>query len=138
MSRSGRDRGAAAVEFALLMPLLLVLLLGIMEFGYAFFVQATVAGAARVGARYYAIAYNSPDATTAANAVDTAIAMAKSAVPDPTRVDDSATKFTTTCAAGAQTTFIVTYRYQSMTGLFDSIVGTSLAITGKGSMQCGG
>ena len=40
MSRSGRDRGAAAVEFALLMPLLLVLLLGIMEFGYAFFVQA--------------------------------------------------------------------------------------------------
>jgi Flp pilus assembly protein TadG len=116
----------------------MAILLAIMEFGYAFFIQASVASAARVGARYYAIAYNSPDAATATHAAATAIAMAKSAVPDSTNVVDSATDFTTTCTAGAQTTFVVTYRYRSMTGLLDSLVGTNLTVTGKGSMECGG
>jgi hypothetical protein len=49
--RSRRDRGAAAVEFALVLPLLFVLLFGIIEFGFGLFqmqaAQATVREAAR-------------------------------------------------------------------------------------------
>jgi Flp pilus assembly protein TadG len=46
-----RDRGAAAVEFALVVSLLSVLLCGIMQFGYTFFEYGEVVAAAREGAR---------------------------------------------------------------------------------------
>ncbi|WP_347060143.1 TadE/TadG family type IV pilus assembly protein [Blastococcus sp. HT6-30] len=43
------------MELALLLPVLLVLVLGIVEFGRAFQVQATLAAAAREGARAFAL-----------------------------------------------------------------------------------
>jgi Flp pilus assembly protein TadG len=46
-----RDRGQNLVEFALLLPLLLLFILGIVEFGVAIFAYNTVANAAREGAR---------------------------------------------------------------------------------------
>jgi Flp pilus assembly protein TadG len=49
--RRRREAGAAAVEFGLILPLLLILLLGIMDYGYLFFVQLSVTNAAREGAR---------------------------------------------------------------------------------------
>ena len=45
------EPGQAAVEFALVLPLLLVLLLGIVQFGIAFSHYVTLTDAARVGAR---------------------------------------------------------------------------------------
>ena len=48
------ERGAAAVEFALVLPVLIVLVLGIVEFGRAFQVQSTLAAAAREGVRIVA------------------------------------------------------------------------------------
>ena len=133
--RRWRDRGAAAVEFALVMPLLVVLLLGIAEFGYAFFIQATVAGAARVGVRNYAI--NWSQASTEASAQITAKALAQSAVPTPADVTNQT--FTPACTiAGGQTMLVITYRYHSLTGLFDGLIGSNVTITGRGSMACGG
>ena len=49
------QRGASAVEFALIVPLLIVLVLGIAEFGRAFQVQGTLSAAAREGARAMAL-----------------------------------------------------------------------------------
>jgi len=49
------DRGAAAVEFALLLPLLLLLLFGIIDFGRALNAQITITQAAREGARLEAL-----------------------------------------------------------------------------------
>ena len=50
--RKGRgQRGAAAVEFALVLPLFLLLGLGTIDFGYYFFVSEIVTNAAREGAR---------------------------------------------------------------------------------------
>ena len=49
------ERGAAAVEFALVVPILIVLVLGIAEFGRAFFIQSTISGAAREGVRRMAL-----------------------------------------------------------------------------------
>ena len=55
-SRRGRsDRGAALVEFALLMPLLLLLILGIVEFGWKFGQFNDVRHAVREGARFAAV-----------------------------------------------------------------------------------
>lgn len=67
MSREGRGRqgrpatpapgeeGAAAVEMALVLPLLLLLLFGIIDFGRALNAQITVTEAAREGARAAAL-----------------------------------------------------------------------------------
>lgn len=46
-----RDEGAAAVEFALVLPILVALLLGIVQLGWYFFVANSASGAAREGAR---------------------------------------------------------------------------------------
>jgi Flp pilus assembly protein TadG len=51
------DEGAAAVEFALVAMILVVLLLGIMQFGYLFYQWNEVTHAAREGARWAALEY---------------------------------------------------------------------------------
>ncbi len=53
--RKARDRGATAVEFALVLPLLLLLVCGIIDFGRALNAQITLTQAAREGARLEAL-----------------------------------------------------------------------------------
>jgi Flp pilus assembly pilin Flp len=130
MSMAKNERGAAAVEFALLLPVLMLILLAIIEFGYAFFIQASVAGAARVGMRNYAINYAVPDAQSAA------VALVRVGVPDAAALVDGT--FSGNCVAGAQNTLTVTYRYRSLTGALDGMLGDHVIVTGKASMQCGG
>ncbi len=49
--RRREDRGAAAVEFALILPVLLLLVLGIINFGYVFGQKLALNQAVREGAR---------------------------------------------------------------------------------------
>jgi Flp pilus assembly protein TadG len=76
-------RGAAAVEFALLSPLLLFLFVIVLDFGRIFFYSQTVENAARAGALYM-----SDDATIAsspyANVTQAALADASNLSPAPT------------------------------------------------------
>ena len=51
-SASLYESGATAVEFALILPLLLVLIIGLIDFGRMGFVQVSVTAASREGARY--------------------------------------------------------------------------------------
>src|SRR4051795_10515291 len=53
--RLREQRGASAVEFAFIVPLLIMLVLGIAEFGHAFQVQGTLSAAAREGVRAMAL-----------------------------------------------------------------------------------
>jgi Flp pilus assembly protein TadG len=46
------ERGAAAVEFALVLPILIVIVFGIINFGIVLAQKASIAGAVRTGARY--------------------------------------------------------------------------------------
>lgn len=48
---STRARAAAVVEFAVVLPLLLTILFGIIEYGWVFMVRQTLQAAAREGAR---------------------------------------------------------------------------------------
>jgi Flp pilus assembly protein TadG len=66
-----RDRGAAAVEFALLLPLLLLLLFGIIDFGRALSAQVTITQAAREGSRLDAL--NQPNVTGRTQAAATGL-----------------------------------------------------------------
>lgn len=65
---SSADRGAAVVEFALLLPLLLLILLGIIDFGRMLNAQETLTQAAREGARVVALGQPDPAGRTQAAA----------------------------------------------------------------------
>jgi Flp pilus assembly protein TadG len=55
VERIREQRGAAAVEFVLIMTLLLIIVFGIVEFGIAYSKVNVYTGAAREGARYAAV-----------------------------------------------------------------------------------
>ena len=63
-----RDRGAAAVEFALLLPVLLLLVFGLIDFGRALNAQITLTQAAREGARLAALGQSNVASRTQAAA----------------------------------------------------------------------
>jgi len=46
------DSGVAAVELALLIPVFILLIAGIIEFGYAWYIKQAITSASREGARY--------------------------------------------------------------------------------------
>jgi Flp pilus assembly protein TadG len=96
------ESGQALVEFALVAPLVLLLLLGVVQFGIAFNESITVADAARAGSRAAVVA-------GAANAT----AAAKSAVVSAAgNLDPSTLSSGTTVTVGAtDVTVRVTYPY---------------------------
>jgi Flp pilus assembly protein TadG len=53
-----REEGAALVEFAVVLPLLVLLLLGMMEFGLLLYNQHVITNASREGARYGIVAHS--------------------------------------------------------------------------------
>jgi Flp pilus assembly protein TadG len=129
--RQRRERGAAAVEFALVVPLLLILVLGIFEFGRAYNIQTTLSAAAREGVRVMALENSASAArastqAAAASAVslsDAQITVSPSICPEPGPG-----------ATPATATVTVTYAMPFITAFF----GPSLTMTGKGVMRCNG
>ena len=123
--RERSERGAVAVEFAILLPLLLMLVLGTIEFGRAYNAQITLTNAARDGVRVMAIANDPAEARKKAIA---AAASVSSTIPN-----SDITLSTETCSTGAQVTLTIKYNLSTITG----IAGPFL-MTGKGVMLCGG
>ena len=140
------ERGAAAVEFALVVPLLVVILFGIVWASQAFQAQARLSAAAREGARVIALSGTTTPATTdATTAATTAV---QSAAGD---LDVSAAQISfdrTSCPSTAPTptgsaaidpaatvTVTITYTKGFGAGLFGD---RGLDLTGKAVMRCGG
>jgi Flp pilus assembly protein TadG len=61
MTKIRSERGQTMVEFALVLPMLLVVLLGIFQFGVAFNNYVTLTDAVRAGARKAAVSRQSSD-----------------------------------------------------------------------------
>ncbi|MBU2598175.1 MAG: pilus assembly protein [Actinobacteria bacterium] len=55
------EKGASAVEFAIILPILIMLVFGIFQFGIAYNNYITITHAAREGARRAAVDLNNPD-----------------------------------------------------------------------------
>ncbi|WP_104136655.1 TadE/TadG family type IV pilus assembly protein [Arthrobacter sp. ZGTC131] len=129
------ERGAVAVEFALLAPVLIMILLGIMEFGRAYNVQTTLTNAAREGVRVMAVSNKQADALTATtNAADTlSPKLRNSDVTIAFQTIPSTTPAPTSCAPGRQVTVTIRYSLSTTTG-----IAGPFAMTGKGTMLCGG
>jgi len=71
--RHDNDRGAAAVEFALVVPILITLIVGMIEFGLVYNAYIGVTHAAREGARMAAVgAYDAATVKARASQLDPA------------------------------------------------------------------
>lgn len=123
-----RERGAVAVEFALVVPFLLLIIVGIVEFSRIYNVQITLNQAAREASRSMAIA---DDTTTAQNQ---AITAAPGLSPALSASNVAITPASGSCSNGAEANATVTYTLTTLTGFF----GQSVTLTGKGAMRCGG
>lgn len=97
------DRGAAAVEFALILPVLMLIVIGIIEYGYYFSREISVTNAALVGARSFAVGNSAVDAKAAA-------ALAASVDPSYVTVPGTA------CSGGNSVTVTISKPYASLTG----------------------
>ena len=69
------DEGAAAVEFALVLPLLLLVIFGIIDFGRAYNAQQALNAGTREGARVLALQTGDPTTATKAGAYPLAPAL---------------------------------------------------------------
>jgi Flp pilus assembly protein TadG len=124
------ERGATVVEFAFIVPLLIVLVLGIAEFGHAFQVSGTLSAAAREGVRIMAL-QNDPVAARAA---------VRGAAPSlrPAVTDAQIAITPAACPATGPTSttvrLTVTYPMPYLTGFF----GSSITLHGTGVMRCNG
>lgn len=115
------ERGAAIVEFAVLLPLLLLFMFGIIEYGRAYNARIELTSAVREGARAVALGRDGVAAT-------------KNGAPalDPSKIIVTAPS---TCPAGSNSVVKATYPLSYDLPLFRSGTWT---LTATGVMRCGG
>lgn len=118
-----REKGAAMVEFAIVLPVLLLLVFGIIEFGRAYNTQLTLTHAAREGVRAYAITQDQGEGENTAE-------MAASTL-DPALLDVTVTA----CIIDQPTTMTVEYPF---TFFIPFLPSTPITLQAEGVMKCGG
>ena len=129
------DRGAAAVEFALVMPLLFLLIFGIIDFGRMWNMQIALTQGAREGVRVLALGGSIADATGRTQAAAfpvTGISVSTPLVcPSGSTGDNDAEVLATR-----------TYDYitpiSGILGLLGQPALATPTITGRGRMRCSG
>ena len=127
---SANERGSAAVEFALVVPLLVLLLFGIAELGRAYYVQTTLSGAAREGVRVMALRNDAGQARTAATSAASPLALSDAQIA----VAPVTGSCLSTAASQPNATVTISYSFTFATQL----IGTTFNLEGKGVMRCGG
>lgn len=111
------------VEMAIIVPLLLLLVFGIIEFGRAYNANISVTAAAREGVRVYAISGDAAEAT----------ARAQSAAPSLNPAD--MTIVLNACTPGDPTTMRISYPFDFN---IPFIPLGSITLRAQGVMRCGG
>lgn len=111
------------VEFAIILPILIIVVFGIIEFGRAYNTKITLTHAAREGVREYALTQNSGNGQTAAENAATGLDIL------------SLTYSNTPCTVGNPTTVTLNYPFQLAIPFFSS---SPLILVGEGTMRCGG
>lgn len=114
------EKGAAAVEFALVVPLLLLLVVGIFDFGRAYNVQITLTQAARAAARSMVVENDPVKANAAALLNTVGITGVAIAYSSPA------------CAKDVDMTVTAKYTVNTIGGILP------INLTGGATMRCGG
>lgn len=125
--RRGNDRGAAAVEFALISVPLLYLLYGAVSFGFLLNAQETATQLAREGARAAAIC------GTASGCDTTAAGRVAAAKPNGFTIVSTSI---TTCSSGASDATAIVTTHPPLN--FIPFLTSSTEVKGKATTPCGG
>jgi hypothetical protein len=128
MRRRQRSRGQALVEFALALPIFLILMMAVFDMGRAIYMYNGVAEAARELARVTSVYPGTPGALGSTPQTAAVLAVQKGLIPslgNPTFtcVDIDGSSFAGTCVAGMQVKVVILAPYSPVTpGL--SLIGT--------------
>ncbi len=133
--RSAAGSGQSLVEFALVFPLIILIVLGVFDFGRAILAANEVADAAREGARTAIVNQNTADIESRAAAQGTALGIPASCAGSGPGVcvtflhsgSLSATPTPAACSTlevGCQAVVTVTYQYTPLTPVISNIVGS--------------
>jgi Flp pilus assembly protein TadG len=132
MLRRWRDRGAAAVEFAIIVPVLIALIFGSIEFGLAVNARTQVQNAAREGVRVASLTANG-DSTSNAQVQLAALNAVSNISGTKTVTVTCTTPGGSTCTIGAAgnagniATVVVTIAYTGITGMFPALTNTTIS-----------
>lgn len=124
MKRASGDRGAAAVEFALVLPILLLLVFAIIDFGRAYNARITLSHSAREAVRVWALGGTAAQATLAGQTSATGLT--------------GVTVTTTGCTFGSPTTVTVTAPFTYLTPMIAALAPSTTSLSAQGVMRCGG
>jgi len=114
MSQNGKERGQSLVEVAITMPILILLVMGILDLGRAYYASITLADAAAEGAAYAAL-HPSRTVQIIERVADGSNPLV---VIDPARISVYAPDTT----PGRQITVTVQYDYQVLTPMINALV----------------
>jgi Flp pilus assembly protein TadG len=121
------ERGAVMVEFAIVMPLLLLLVFGIIEFGRGYNVKVQLTGSVREAARELALGGSNAEARQAVRDAAPGVSPA---------VADSDIAITRCPADGSDGNAVVTVTYD-LDALTPLVPDGELRLTARGVMRCG-
>jgi Flp pilus assembly protein TadG len=122
-----KDDGQAMVELALILPVLLLIIMGIFEFGFMFNNYLTLSNVSREAARYASL--GGTDAQAAALAIEIAPNLDSdklTIVITPTQADRG---------RGDSLKVVVTYQYNLLTPFLDGVIGNGIPLKAETVMR---
>lgn len=137
--RRGRDeRGAAALEFGLIAPVLVLLVFGVIEFGFMINRDMIVGNASRDGARQASLGASYSEIKTAVQSelsengistgAGTTIVICAKAANTPCKVD-SGTGYAAAATSGANVAVTVSFDYTWVTPVVSSMFGDDMRLS---------
>jgi Flp pilus assembly protein TadG len=123
------DRGGAAVEMALVLPILLMVLFATIDFGRMYNAQITLTEAARDGARAAVLGGNATTETQESAQGLTPVTVTVTACPANPNANSDATVV-------ARYPFEFITPLSALASVFGGTVNGAFAITGRGAMSC--
>jgi hypothetical protein len=119
------ERGAAVVELALVLPILLTVLLGIVEFGRAYNTKISLTHAAREGARAAAVGYDDDEVEDVVKDAATTLPLTDADIDIVGDCDDP----------GDPIEVSASYDFDFIVPFLDDL---TMDLSSTGSMRCGG
>jgi Flp pilus assembly protein TadG len=132
--RDSGEAGVAVVEFALVAPLLLILVFGIIDLGRAYSTLNQLAASAREGARYAAVLPNPVSSSAQAQVRQTVKQFSLRQLGGPP-VSDDQIAVTLDNAAGTVTVAIRAYPFQLVTPLVGVVGRRTMPITRQATFR---
>lgn len=128
--RRHTEKGQAVVELALALPVLILIMAAIMEFGLIFSTQLTLQHAAREGGRLAATGAPYADVRARIDSATSSIDQSQSPVTVTLTPANEADR-----VQGGDVTVEVGYRYQMIFPVISDVIGQQLHLAGKVTMK---